>query len=172
MQTTSKQLILTLAVIAVSLLFINSGVLAQEEPEQPPKPPKDPSSNLEEKALEEITVSGTVESLKGKMTTWMYGTHLLVNTSDETRYALKSDQVNLSRYNDKEVTLKGLLVHEGLDTGPALVKVEQAILKDVQENPNGVKVSYVPDKESLMTVGSFLAVSIVGGLLLLKLTNE
>lgn len=167
MQTASKQLILTLALVAVSLLFVNAGVLAQEDPDQPPKPPTDTSRSLQEKEMKEITVKGTVESLEGQVTAWMYGTHLFVNTTDGTRYALKSDQIDLSEYNDEKVTVQGLLVHEGLDSGPALIEVKKVMMQ--VDEP--VKESSTFDKQSLMAAGSFLAVSVVG-LLLLKLTGE
>lgn len=160
MQTATKQLILTVALIAISLLFINSGVLAQQETEQP-------SKDIQQKDLEAVTISGTVKSLEGQMTTWMYGIHLLINASDGDRYALKSEKVNLSDYSEQKVTIKGILVHKGLDSGPPLIEVEQVILEDkVVEERLGLS------KERLITVGSFLAVSVVGAALLLKLTGE
>lgn len=73
----------------------------------------------------EMEISGTVESLEGKMTAWMYGTHLLINNETGERYALKSDAVNLSEFNGEYVTLKGNLIHDGTDTGPPYVEVTE-----------------------------------------------
>lgn len=157
---TSKQLILTLVLVAVSLLAFNTGVLAQTKQEKTP-------NNQTQELTNKIVVNGTVESLEGQMTAWMYGTHLLVNTSGNERYALKGDEVDLNDYSEQKVTVNGVLVHERVDSGPPLIEVEQVTLKDTV-----VEERLGRDRESLLTAGSFLAVSVAGAMLLLKLTGE
>lgn len=90
-----------------------------------------------------VTVNGTLESLEGKATAWMYGSHLLVNNETGERYALESDTVNLSIYNGEEVSVEGIIQHEGIDTGPLLLKVNE--LKPVSEKApsNGDQKTFV-----------------------------
>ncbi|MGB7910734.1 MAG: hypothetical protein WCF59_00760 [Desulfobaccales bacterium] len=56
----------------------------------------------------QITSAGIIK--KQGITTYMYGTHVLVNNSGKTLYALKSDNVNLDKYIDRKVTIKGNLI--------------------------------------------------------------
>ena len=56
----------------------------------------------------EITAVGTIK--EQGTTTYMYGTHILINDIGQTSYALTSDTINLDNYIDQEVTIKGDLV--------------------------------------------------------------
>jgi len=56
----------------------------------------------------EITASGTVR--KQGITTYMYGTHVLLDGNGKTLYALRSDSIELDKYVDRKVTVKGDLV--------------------------------------------------------------
>jgi len=47
---------------------------------------------------------------KQGMTSYMYGTHVLVNENGRTLHALKSDRINLDSYVGKKVTVSGELV--------------------------------------------------------------
>ncbi|MFB6076098.1 MAG: hypothetical protein ABEK17_03050 [Candidatus Aenigmatarchaeota archaeon] len=82
-----------------------------------------------------ITVNGTVESLEGKMTTWMYGTHVL-KKNGETLYALKDSESDLDLYNEEEVLIKGTLIHGGIDTGPRYLEVNH--IESLEEEPEEV----------------------------------
>ncbi len=55
----------------------------------------------------------------------MYGTHILLDDSGKTLYALKSDTINLDNFNNKKATVKGDLV-EGypVDGGPDYLNVK------------------------------------------------
>ena len=70
----------------------------------------------------QVTASGTVR--RRGFTSYMYGTHLLVDRRGHTLYALKSDSIRLDRYIGKEVTVSGKLV-EGypLEGGPPFLNV-------------------------------------------------
>ena len=68
-----------------------------------------------------IKVTGTVEKIE--VTCWMYGTHLIDCNDNSTRYALKSESLDLTEHEGEKVTIKGNLVHEGLDGGPPLIEV-------------------------------------------------
>jgi hypothetical protein len=50
----------------------------------------------------EIIASGTIKE-RG-MTTYMYGTHVLLDENGRTLYALKSDNIDLSKYIGRKVT--------------------------------------------------------------------
>lgn len=58
-------------------------------------------------------------------TTYMYGTHVLIDGDGRTLYALKSDNINLDNYIDKRVMVKGDLV-DGypVDGGPNYLNVK------------------------------------------------
>ncbi|MBF0506807.1 MAG: hypothetical protein HQL09_08220 [Nitrospirae bacterium] len=62
---------------------------------------------------------------KQGITTYMYGTHVLMDDNGKTLYALKSDHINLDKYIDKKVTVKGDLT-EGypVDFGPNYLNVK------------------------------------------------
>jgi hypothetical protein len=71
----------------------------------------------------EITASGTVR--KQGITTYMYGTHVLLDGNGKTLYALKSVSVDLDRYIGRKVTVKGDLVKGyPVDFGPKFLNVE------------------------------------------------
>ncbi|MFB6215878.1 MAG: hypothetical protein ABEJ72_02780, partial [Candidatus Aenigmatarchaeota archaeon] len=92
---------------------------------------------MENDSTEVVTINGTVQSLEGVMTAWMYGTHVLTNNQTGERYALKSDSVNLTEYDGEKVKVSGRLVHEGIDTGPPLVRVENVIIPDGEKEGQG-----------------------------------
>lgn len=58
------------------------------------------------------------------ITTCMYGTHVLINRSGETLYALRSNSVKLNDYIDKTVEISGAKI-EGypVDGGPEYIEV-------------------------------------------------
>jgi hypothetical protein len=59
------------------------------------------------------------------MTTYLYGTHRLVNESGKTIFALKSDTIGLDNYIDKKVTITGDLVPGyPVDGGPEYLQVK------------------------------------------------
>ncbi len=71
----------------------------------------------------EITASGTVK--KQGVTTYMYGTHVLVDDHGKTLYALRSGNIDLDAHVGRKVTVKGNLV-EGypVDFGPPYLDVK------------------------------------------------
>lgn len=71
-------------------------------------------------ALMEIT--GIIEP--AWMTTWQYGTHTI--STDDEFYALRSEKIDLAKYEGKKVTLKGERV-EGypVDNGPVFIDVTE-----------------------------------------------
>jgi len=56
----------------------------------------------------DITATGTIQ--KPDATSYMYGTHTLVDDAGKTLYALQSDTVNLDGYIDRKVVVRGTLV--------------------------------------------------------------
>lgn len=78
----------------------------------------------------EITASGTLKE-RG-ITTYMYGTHILLDDHGQTLYALSSDNIDLNNYIGRKVTVKGNLVKGyPVDSGPNYLHVrfiEMAIL--------------------------------------------
>jgi len=71
----------------------------------------------------EITSSGTIK--KQGITTYMYGTHVLLDDKGRIVYALRSDNIDLNKYIDRKVTVKGYLV-DGypIDFGPNYLNVK------------------------------------------------
>jgi hypothetical protein len=78
----------------------------------------------------EITASGTIKE-RG-ITTYMYGTHVLLDDNGRTLYSLSSDNIDLNKYIGRKVTVKGYLVKGyPVDAGPNYLNVkfiEMAIL--------------------------------------------
>ena len=73
-----------------------------------------------------VMLTGQVTKLG--MTTFQYGTHL-IKAKDKT-YALKSSKLNLDKYLDKSVTLKGQKVAGyPLEGGPILIEVSEIAVK-------------------------------------------
>jgi hypothetical protein len=70
-----------------------------------------------------ITSTGIIK--KQGITTYMYGTHVLLDDKGKTLYALKSANINLDKYIDKKVTVKGDLI-EGypVEGGPNFLDVK------------------------------------------------
>jgi hypothetical protein len=74
-----------------------------------------------------VTIKGKDVTATGKLsklgiTTFQYGTHGLT-VDNKLAYALKSATVNMDQSVDKQVTIKGVMQHEGLSGGPPLVDV-------------------------------------------------
>lgn len=66
--------------------------------------------------------SGTIQ-LQG-ITTYMYGTHILKDSSGKTLYALRSKSVNLDEYINKNVEIKGKKVNGyPIERGPEYLEV-------------------------------------------------
>lgn len=81
------------------------------------------SSGEEEETGCEVEASGTLERLE--MSTWMYGTHILVERDGEVLYALKSETADLASYEGKKVRVAGILVPGyPVDGGPEYLQVE------------------------------------------------
>ncbi|MFB6217287.1 MAG: hypothetical protein ABEJ72_10060, partial [Candidatus Aenigmatarchaeota archaeon] len=125
----------------IGLIFFSANGLAVLRPNSSPTS-NNSSLELMKEAGNETTVSGSVKSLDEVMTAWMYGTHLIVNNETGERFALESEEINLSEYNGETVTFEGIKVHSGLDTGPPLVKVTGVV---VDPDSDGI---IVPGKEN------------------------
>jgi hypothetical protein len=79
-------------------------------------PPAD--SNQKEK----VSVNGTIQ--KQGITTYQYGTHVLLDKDGKTLYALKSETLKLDDYIGKKVELEGKLVEDyPVDGGPSYLEV-------------------------------------------------
>jgi hypothetical protein len=71
----------------------------------------------------EITASGTIKE-RG-VTTYMYGTHVLLDDNGRTLYALSSKNIDLGKYIGRKVTVKGYLVKGyPVDSGPDFLTVK------------------------------------------------
>ncbi len=72
---------------------------------------------------EEVTAIGFIK--KQGMTTYMYGTHVLLDEKGKTLYALRSDSIDLNKYINRKVTVRGYLV-DGypIDSGPNYLNVK------------------------------------------------
>jgi hypothetical protein len=58
------------------------------------------------------------------MTSYMYGTHVLVNENGRTLYALKSGRINLDPYVGRKVTVSGELINGyPVENGPNYLNV-------------------------------------------------
>lgn len=68
--------------------------------------------------------TGEIEAIG--MSSWQYGTHTLTN--ENTFYALKSEKIDLSKYEGKTVTVSAVKI-EGypLEGGPEFLNVVQVI---------------------------------------------
>ncbi len=71
----------------------------------------------------EVTATGFLK--KQGVTTYMYGTHVLLDDNGRTLYALKSDSIDLNKYVNRKVTVKGYLI-DGypIDFGPNYLYVK------------------------------------------------
>jgi hypothetical protein len=76
-------------------------------------------------AQESVTATGTIE--EAGVTTYMYGTHVIVDEQTGTFYALGSETVDLGYHTDQRVTVYGTLVpgyeYGQIEGGPPLVDV-------------------------------------------------
>ena len=74
-------------------------------------------------AQEAVTAEGTIK--ESGFTSYMYGTHVLVDGEGKTLYALKSESINLDLYVGRKVTLSGIPV-DGypVDNGPGYLNVK------------------------------------------------
>jgi hypothetical protein len=72
---------------------------------------------------EEVTATGFIK--KQGITTYMYGTHFLLDEKGQTLYALRSDNIALNKYINRKVTVKGYLVKGyPIDSGPNYLNVK------------------------------------------------
>jgi hypothetical protein len=85
-----------------------------------------PLSTYAANGTEEITISGTIK--KQGITAYQYGTHVLVDDGSRKSYALKSSHVDLDKYVERRVTLKGVLVPGyPVDSGPDFLEVKTVV---------------------------------------------
>ena len=71
----------------------------------------------------EVTATGFIK--KQGITTYMYGTHVLLDEKGQTLYALRSDNIDLNKYINRKVTVKGYLVKSyPIDSGPNYLNVK------------------------------------------------
>jgi hypothetical protein len=69
-----------------------------------------------------VSAEGIIK--KAGTTSYMYGTHILINADGKTLYALKSDNLKLDDFVGKKVTVKGELVQGyPVDFGPNFLNV-------------------------------------------------
>lgn len=72
---------------------------------------------------EEVTATGFLK--KQGITTYMYGTHVLLDENGRTLYALRSDTIDLNKYINRQVTIRGSLVKGyPIDSGPNYLNVK------------------------------------------------
>jgi len=83
-----------------------------------------------------VTAVGTIR--EQGITGYMYGTHILIDDTGHTLYALTSDTINLDNYIDKKVTVKGDLVNGyPVEGGPDYLNVKSIKSSDstpIKEN--------------------------------------
>ena len=71
----------------------------------------------------EIKAAGAIK--KQGITTYMYGTHVLLDDQGKTLYALKSDSIDLDKHIGPKVTVKGSLIKGyPVDSGPDFLNVK------------------------------------------------
>jgi hypothetical protein len=71
---------------------------------------------------DEVFIKGILE--RQGITTYQYGTHVLLDKDGKTLYALKSESLQLDLYIGKSVEVKGKLVEDyPVDGGPAYLEV-------------------------------------------------
>jgi hypothetical protein len=109
--------------LAAALLYgscvASPGADAPLPPEN--KPEQQPEASGEEQTVA-ITAEGRIEA--AGVTTWMYGSHVLISAAGEIRYALKSTDLELSRWEGERVRLQGVPVSGyPVDGGPPYLRV-------------------------------------------------
>ncbi len=111
--------LLAAAVFLVMPLF-SAGAPDAQQGIQPPTV-KTTSQSAETPAVR-VTAVGTIKE-RG-ITSYMYGTHVLVNENGRALYALKSDRIDLDTYVGRRVTVCGELI-DGypVDNGPGYLDV-------------------------------------------------
>lgn len=63
---------------------------------------------------------------KQGITTYQYGTHILVDNNGQTKYALKSESINLDNYINRYVEIKGHKIKGyPIDGGPDYIDVSE-----------------------------------------------
>ena len=71
----------------------------------------------------EVTATGFIK--KQGITTYMYGTHVLLDDNGQTLYALRSNTIDLNKYINRKVTVRGSLVNGyPIDSGPNYLNVK------------------------------------------------
>jgi hypothetical protein len=72
----------------------------------------------------EISAIGVIQ--KQGITTYQYGTHILINSNQQTFFALTSENVNLDDFLNKTVEIKGHKVNGyPVEDGPEYLKVTE-----------------------------------------------
>lgn len=133
-----------IALAIMSLTFLCPiASAADQDPQLISTPPEDTRKTTEAR--------GTIESLEGRMTVWMYGTHTLVDSNGEVMFALKSDSVDLDTYTGEEVYVAGTKVHDGVDTGPPLLNVEK-VTEASERQTGGMNSRYATTGLGIFTV--------------------
>lgn len=85
---------------------------------------------------------GTLESLENVATAWMYGTHALKGEEGEILYALESEPISLDDFEGEAVSVRGVLVHKGLEGGPPLLDVNRVSVVPGGEVPTPPNAFY------------------------------
>lgn len=80
------------------------------------------SQSTENKSPQAVSASGIIQ--QQGITTYQYGTHVLLDMNGNTLYALKSDVIPLSDYAGRKVQLQGVPI-EGypIEGGPGYLEV-------------------------------------------------
>lgn len=109
-----KELILLLFFCGISLL--NACKSSKNATTLPPV------QGIDSLQKDEVLIKGILE--RQGITTYQYGTHVLLDKDGKTLYALKSESLQLDQYIGKSVEVKGKLVEDyPVDGGPAYLEV-------------------------------------------------
>jgi hypothetical protein len=79
------------------------------------------SSCTKDKSLLPVNTGGVIQ--KQVTTTYMYGTHRLVDYNGMTIFVLESEKINLNDYLNENVEVRGRAYYEMPGDGPDLIKV-------------------------------------------------
>lgn len=83
------------------------------------------TTDVKEDESHSFNYAGLLEPIE--VSVWQYGTHTLTTTEGEF-YAVKSDNIDLNKYNNKDVLVDGELISGyPLDSGPEFLDI-----KDIQ----------------------------------------
>ena len=109
---------MTILAMAALILFVAVPVFAQ----------RDAEAGQEESDSRTVEVTGVIE--KPEATTYMYGSHAVLDEASGERYALRSDDEGLlDDSTGRRTTVSGTLVpgyeHGAIEGGPPLIKVDR-----------------------------------------------